>query len=1169
MIDKKTKPDNVLERDYWIDAREWTDSELSSMSSHISEFVARGIGGNKRDDKNSCEFLFALSQKSLPEIRGNYFWPSAYKEVIRRIENNSSGFSEQKFQKYFRGAIASAYPRNLSRLQRQQIHHKYVALIFQQAGIGKNRNHILKGFLEYLVEHARYSLNGGPDAHSIVLKVLNEFVRDTPESERADVQFLSSVLMRIGEEVIVLARTLEAEPSRSEIFNWSWERLREYWLSKSGVDLHELTPSAGQVLIELISHLSTIWLRSEIFRLSKGGKISVVLPGRMKLTDCNGYRDIPLGPGEVTLNGNNRSVVIVDRLELGPKKLLHVEKNVWHWLDDGYAYKVSETRFDVKIRGGGYQRAVPFFTGNRPPDAERGGYYWGGTYQLLGMIDEHVPNDIARRRPKSELNMHYGFKWRNDRLFLELNGFGVAIKDDENCYLDIGGARAWRGAIKDSRPEEFRRKLIDSTRLKVEVDGSIKAQFVSGSGEELGQTFVLWPLSDEAFLVVNRKLYRSGASILLWQIDDQKPEFYFYSTKTDAEPVLHNLNVIEEATCQVHEYQFRQWKLGFVTSREARVRLGDSWWKIDCRSSLKLSYLTGREVVKSNVYVSGVSNVRVIENPSEIRLQTYTSRNFEEEGLGVWVQNAGTQAFCALDQSDTRQGALSTEIDIYSALARYYLQPEPGEIRIAIGTAESKSSMTFHFFLLPEEIGIRNTRFLEPSRIFIGVGDPSHDIRSDEIVNLAVIEEKKFVRAKIYGADWEVWFRWKPHIFDLTLGGQLGAECNYTFSISKRSFGEPISHLPCRLYAYGESGSAEIHILDSVVECQPGNEIDLLPFLISSDRPLGGKEINVSSQMGSGLVEWTINFDPAVIRLECIVSGRFSGFIELLVKIHVVGFNNEQFTVICVSNNAVLERRDFYFDPSILSYPTAEMSLAIPLVKIENENINVLVLRGESEISRATVSVPPDETDKSVTPNETDKYSLDALIASYKRTASLELLPKIMEQSIGLFSCLSQNEAISTIRNVIFQVGGIRGNDDDNWLIVGLRSLEYVASGSVRSVQVPLQVTKSSDLCVSSIALWVMLADRLAERGKLVPDHFNRAMKIFECALHSEELTSEWANDSGRLAYAFAAGFHSRYGDSFTTMGEYININQLPRKSAAAAMLATISRNFKDWLEST
>lgn len=1155
MNDWPTNKGGSKERNYWVEARDWSDTELSKTASQIIDVVERGVSVLSWNDKFNCEFLFELSRRSLPEVRGNYYWPSAYAEVVRRSEMISSEPTQHKFEKYFREAISSAYCREVGLLQKQGVHHKYVALIFQQAGIGKDRNRILKEFLEFLVEH--YSSRDDSDTYLIVSQALEEFVKGQPDSSRVDVSFLTGVLTRIGQEVMVLVRALEREPGREEISNWTWDQLRSFWLSRAGVNLDELTPSAGHVILELISHLSTLWLRSKIFRLASSGKVSVTLPGRTAITACSRYRDIPIGPAEISFRGEKRSIMIVDHMELDPQKFSRLDKDVWHWLDDEYTYKLSKTGFDVLISGAKSQKAVPYFIGKRLQNAEQVGYFWGG-YAPFGVIEKPDSLNVTNRHSRADLSIHYGFSWRNDRLFVELKGFRTSKQNEEKCSLDIGGATVWSGALRNSRPTHLQRKWIDTTRLSIAEGGKTEVRFTNESGETLERTITLWPLSDEAFLVVGRKVYRNRALILLWDEGGQRPEILLFTTRDDAGLDMQNLSVIGESQVSILGRNFKCLKLRLVTPKEARVQLGVSWWGIDCRRTIDFSYVTESDIIKNEVIVSGVGNVRVVGDLKEIQLHTNDAKCFQESGLGFWVGTTGNEIFCTVDRDDWSSAEMPSVIKLYDVIDRNGIELELGVNRFVVGTPQSKSSKTFNYFLLPEAISVQSSRILQPSRISFEAGDPNHGIVSDDDVTLALLDERKMVRVRLGGGDWEVWFRWKPRIFDLTIAGLFGAQNNYSFSLAKHCCGNAPRRLPCHLYSYGGSDKPQIHLLGNAVDCIPGTDIDLLPLLFSNNRLPDIDEVCVLATHGADRIDWTLDLRPTIEQFECTVVGELSGCVELSVKIHAVGFKQELFTLNCVSDTTVLESREVTLDLSVAIALPIEISLAVSLLRILDNHLNILILRNSIEIARTSVFLPTKRQPDS-------EVTLSNVIGVYRRTGSLAMFPKILEEAIRLVG--NGGNAINIIRNVMPQVSGKGSADDDNWLNVGLKSLEYIAGEAVQNVQIPDQITESADLRAISIAFWLVLADKQAARGTLIPAKFDRAMTLLENTLNYGGIASDLARDMGRLAYAFAAGLPLRYEITHTALGNYKKGHELPIASKAAISMATISSNFKNWLE--
>ena len=497
-------------------------------------------------------------------------------------------------------------------------------------------------------------------------------------------------------------------------------------------------------------------------------------------------------------------------------------------------------------------------------------------------------------------------------------------------------------------------------------------------------------------------------------------------------------------------------------------------------------------------------------------------------------------------------------IKLYDVIDRNGIELELGVNRFVVGTPQSKSSKTFNYFLLPEAISVQSSRILQPSRISFEAGDPNHGIVSDDDVTLALLDERKMVRVRLGGGDWEVWFRWKPRIFDLTIAGLFGAQNNYSFSLAKHCCGNAPRRLPCHLYSYGGSDKPQIHLLGNAVDCIPGTDIDLLPLLFSNNRLPDIDEVCVLATHGADRIDWTLDLRPTIEQFECTVVGELSGCVELSVKIHAVGFKQELFTLNCVSDTTVLESREVTLDLSVAIALPIEISLAVSLLRILDNHLNILILRNSIEIARTSVFLPTKRQPDS-------EVTLSNVIGVYRRTGSLAMFPKILEEAIRLVG--NGGNAINIIRNVMPQVSGKGSADDDNWLNVGLKSLEYIAGEAVQNVQIPDQITESADLRAISIAFWLVLADKQAARGTLIPAKFDRAMTLLENTLNYGGIASDLARDMGRLAYAFAAGLPLRYEITHTALGNYKKGHELPIASKAAISMATISSNFKNWLE--
>lgn len=295
---------------YWVNPSQWSQSELDATAKDIACMAYASSYCSIEKCKKIREFILNISMTYLADVRGNYFWPELYKEISKRVADSHRFPSEGELATFCRKVLLRTDDSELSYLQNSLVHNRFIALIFEQAGIGKDRNKIIRQYLEWLVNN-RASIAMGNLGKCADIAVEKYIETQTADIQR-DVNLLANVLARIGSELLALVDAIESHPDRVEIIEWSWEKLSLWWMGKTGFDLDVLTPSAANVLREWISRLSVVWTKSEIFRLSRTGIISCEWPDGSNCSSFTRYTELPLGNAVLIRGGRRQNIVVVD-----------------------------------------------------------------------------------------------------------------------------------------------------------------------------------------------------------------------------------------------------------------------------------------------------------------------------------------------------------------------------------------------------------------------------------------------------------------------------------------------------------------------------------------------------------------------------------------------------------------------------------------------------------------------------------------------------------------------------------------------------------------------------------------------------------------------------------------------------------------------------------------
>jgi hypothetical protein len=298
-----------MKKYYWINALPISQDELDLSANQIVS-LANSSYFNREAYKQLRKSILDLSMYCLADVRGNYFWPEFHREVSKRVPENARMPAEAELTKFCRDVLRNTDEAGLSDLQDNDVHNRFIALIFEQAGIGKDRNRIIKQFLAWIVNF-RSSI--APDGSGSGIDIpIRKYIATLPENERRDVGLLENVLSGIARELLSLVDAAERHPDRLDMIEWSWSEMCHWWMEKTGNDLNQLTPSAASVLMEWISRLSCVWTRSDLFRLSRMGSISCIWPDGRTCSSFRHHSELPLGRALLQRGSEDENIMVVD-----------------------------------------------------------------------------------------------------------------------------------------------------------------------------------------------------------------------------------------------------------------------------------------------------------------------------------------------------------------------------------------------------------------------------------------------------------------------------------------------------------------------------------------------------------------------------------------------------------------------------------------------------------------------------------------------------------------------------------------------------------------------------------------------------------------------------------------------------------------------------------------
>jgi len=1154
--------------EYWVTARDWGDAEISAFCEDVANLLLVGKPKVRRKPKDYCEFIFCISRTCLPDVRGNYYWPDLHREVCSRLPPGERHPSEFDLTGYFRQILASEYAHEITRLRNLDVHHIYVVLIFEQAGIGKDRNKIIRNFMEFLVDYR--PTGSGLSAEEVARQAFQSFLSAQPLQAKTDTQLLGGVLLNVGSEVLRLTAFMENHPDRLEMLDWPWEQLRQFWLACNGSDLDSLTPSAANVLLEFIPRLSDKWLRSEVFRLYKAGKIDLRWPNDPGARDWKTFMELPVGPADIRYRGRDRAILVVDRSELTPALLIQAERDTWQMVDEDYFYKVSDTNFAVDHPFFGRIPSVPYYDGSTLKNAIRRGYFWGGQFAFGAR--PVGPAGTMKGRPRLSLN--FGFRWRSGQLFLALFGFRAGLPDGSGYTLMLGKTEAWRGELKDAGPAFMRRRWFALESLRSRDDLRVPVRLAAGEGEGLETDISIGPLQDKGFLVIGRKIYPSGSSIFFWnETGSERTPISFLSRVEDPFPVLENLIELGQSEVILSGRRYLERRLTAGPGHSATVSLETDQWSINIKRRIDLSYLNDTEVRRDGVIFTGAGNIRVIEGLKDLALKLPGGSDslLQDRDIGLWVSIAGFDNFFRLQPHVVSATPAGSIVNIGRLAADNSIEIEDGVIRITLGTIESKSLTTYNFFIPPDKPLIRTSRVGQPSRVSWNIVRSESDISSQDIVSPEFLLERKMARARLSQDDWELWLRWLPQVRDLTVGGMSGTSCGYRYGLKDLPVGQVLESLKCKAFLT-EGEKLIVEIGDHRESLTSGAEIELFPLLgpNMTGEVDESAEIKIVARSGDDCVQWLLDTTSVVRAIEQNSVSNLPGFVELSTRVTLLALRPEVLYFQYSSGGEVLEQKELWLSPDKNWQASGITTLAISTKNLTENQILLTIFRSDTKIHECGLDLKGFGIAAEIGPESgstgNGRKSILELVQLYRRTGSDILLVELFFEALKAAADEGRMpREISAIRN------GIGGQGDvltEKCFRIALLCLEAYVTDRVTNVFVPVEPDVSRSMRVIARGMWLLLSEKYARRGVLVPEQLLETLQQLKAALQEEGALPERIRYLGILLYEFGADLPPRRGIRAEIDRTVSFDARSARHSGIAEAIGNISSDFKDWMES-
>ena len=1090
---------------YWVTAERWTDAKLNVVAAELAQKTSTPPSHCSREDRERFrEFIFNISMSCLPEASSNYYWPDLHREVSKRLPDGQRRPSEPELTKFGRDLFEVTDKASLQTLRAHGIHHCFLALILEQAGIGRDRNRIIYEFLNWLVA-ARSSLGIGKNSEWSTHAV-HTFMRSQPEASSHDITLLGGILARIGTELIALVAAIEARPDRVDIIEWPWSRLRDWWLTESGSDLDALTPSAATILLGWISKLSSTWKRSDIFRLCRVGRIDCHWPDGSSASSYEGPLELPLGIAKIRVGNAIQDVVVVDTDELSLAAILNLDRDFWQSVDDTFHCRTSDKPFIDSHPDFGSIRSVPVFANawDRTPHI----HYWGRRSKNY------------RPTTSATLRVPVRFKWRYDRLVAILGTIRTSVEDGGGYSLRIGSHKVWSGEIRNGYLTGWTSRPYGLDRLLATSETGLKVSLVRDDIVTAQETVPVWPLQDNAFLVCGTTVCSATTPIIRWMEPSGGNWRTSLMVRAPAGSILlSDVCETSRSDINVHGSPYVEVELAPSLGARALVQVGKQKWVVEYRNRLSLSYLPDREVVRGNISFVGAGNIRVIDRIQDAILRCDSPSS--DSDLGLWLAADEMECFCRLESSTDKASAIN--VGRMAELNGLFVQA--GELKATIGTPSGPGDVSFNFFIPPCHPSVEASQLGKPSRINLGIPAAAPlSMESDLPISLADAAESKFCLATIRGERWEVAARWKPDLVDVIVGDRPGAESRYRYKVFARRLLP--TEVPCQVVLTHRS-SATILFSGSEISIEAGQTCDLLPLIRSAMARQQVAAAPLIANSGDVRIEWVVDASPCVRHLVAEVASDVNGLLQVEVSVQLASLFPTELQLCIDCGDEAPSMRRFWTDPDTAFEERRKFSLTTRRPDAAESSLKIRVMNGHELIHISDLSIARPTVSPSV------GEGIKQLVVAYRETGSTPYLTEILIAYLCNFEEASREHVLLGIAN---KIGTGANPESETALRLTLKMLVAMASGSAAYQALPSFLEVDPALSVLASSAWLLLSRRYAVAGLLNPTDFSRAATLAQSAY---SLPDKRIRDFAILASGFARHVekveHLSTGTSWTT----------------------------------
>jgi hypothetical protein len=381
----------------------------------------------------SVTILLQLLHRGLADVSLHSLWPA----VTARF--SSPADDKDRFAQFFRPLLLEHYPRQLRTLP----HPRFVYLLIDQAGVGKNRKQIISDFLRSLISQKIHLTADISNLENELKIVIEYFVKE--RSGEGDVEFFEQVLLKTATTLIHLSRAVFESNDRNELTLWTWEEIQAFWFQRSGKHLDEVIPEAKEVFLEAISAIGGTINRHELLKILRSSAYSMEYPQGVVVKTGTYFKNIPLMPVKITKGGHHRRLQVVDETGLSAKQVSSMNPDRWHCVRQHFIF-YSSRAFEVEMEHHSEPSAPVLKASADDEGVEIAGYFWSGT-DHYGALPRIVgtgvePEMVARFKPKvrwslidNQLKSTLAGFWLDRCSYSGKGVISVAGQPPSSCYI--------------------------------------------------------------------------------------------------------------------------------------------------------------------------------------------------------------------------------------------------------------------------------------------------------------------------------------------------------------------------------------------------------------------------------------------------------------------------------------------------------------------------------------------------------------------------------------------------------------------------------------------------------------------------------------------------------------------------------------------------------------